>query len=135
MKSFQRKIKPSLKYYSWDKDKELWEEKSLEDYAKAFYQIFRCGILHNAMVMYYGRISGKSILKKSIKLRSWKYGNRRGREIAVNPILLLKNLEIFFNQYVNKLYDAKEKELRLNFINKFEWDFGIKINSEDRMLH
>jgi len=128
MGSFKSKIKPPLKHYFWNKQKGLWEEISLQDYAHAFYQIFRCGVLHNAMIMDCGRISGKSILKKSIKLRSWKYGSKKGKEIAVNPTLLLKNLEVFFNRYVEKLYNVHEGDLRKNFIKKFEWDFGVKIS-------
>lgn len=128
MRSFQSKIKPPLKYYSWNKQDKAWEEVKLQDYAQAFYHIFRCGLLHNAMIADCGRISGKSILKKSIKLRSWKYGNKKGREIAVNSILLLKNLEVFFNRYIEKLYDKREENLRRNFVKKFEWDFGVKID-------
>lgn len=127
MRSFQSKIKPPLKYYYWNKQGKAWEEVKLQDYAQAFYHIFRCSLLHNAMIADCGRISGKSILKKSIKLRSWKYGNKRSREIAVNSILLLKNLEIFFNRYIKKLYDKHEEDLRRNFAKKFEWDFGIKL--------
>lgn len=127
MRSFQSKIKPPLKYYWWNERNKVWEERSLHDYAQAFYQIFRCGVLHNAMIMDCGRISGKSILKKSIKLRSWKYENKKGKEVAVNPILLLKNLEIFFNRYIKRLYNVRERNLRRNFIKKFEWDFGVKI--------
>ena len=127
MRSFKSKIKPPLKYYMWDKDRRVWQERFVQDYSQAFYQIFRCGLLHNAMIMDCGRISSKSILKKSIKLRSWKFENKKGKEIAVNPILLFKNLEMFFKQYINKLFNSNEEELRKNFVRKFEWDFGVRI--------
>ena len=128
MRSFQSKIKPPLKYSSYNQKGKTWAVIKLQDYAQAFYHIFRCSLLHNAMIGDCGRISGKSILKKSIKLRSWRCRNKKGREIAVNPILLLKNLEVFFNRYIKKLHDANEKNLRRNFVKKFEWDFGITIN-------
>lgn len=129
MQSFHSKINPPLKNYYWDERHGAWKEVRLYNYAQAFYQIFRCGVLHNAMIMDCGRISGKSVLKKSIKLRSWKYEDKKGKEIAVNPIMLLKNLELFFNRYIKKLYNVHEKILRQNFIKKFEWDFGIKISN------
>lgn len=124
--SFKSKIIPSLKYYQWDSSKKVWKEKLIADYAEAFYIIFRCGLLHNAMIMDCGRISGKNIVKKSVKLRKWKHGTKKGREIAINPILLLNSLERFFATYIKKLLNPKEEIIRENFAKKFEYDFGVK---------
>lgn len=118
------KFEIRIKYWFLKPTRDLMQ---ISDYAEAFYSIFRCGLLHNAMITADGRISGPSILKKIIKLRKWNFGSKYGGEIAVNPTALLNNLEKFFKSYIKKLRNKEETNLRQNFAKKLEWDFGIKI--------
>jgi len=128
MPIFKSKINPPIPHYHWLKKNHQWKKILLNNYAEAFYSTFRCSLLHNAMIGDNGRISGKTILKKSIKIISWRYDSKKGREIAVNAELLLKNVEKVFKEYIKKLRHGNDNLLKNNFAKKFEWDFGVKVS-------
>lgn len=125
---FVETIDPPIESWSYKKDAgkgNAWIQKSerIETLAQGFYHGFRCAIVHNAMIMDYGRISGEPVAPKTVQLRPWD----GKREIAVNPTLLFAAVLKRFDEYISDLLDKNNNELRQRFASKFERDFGIKL--------
>ncbi len=120
---FNRAIDPPLASYTYMRG--LWRDEQIDSFAKAFWHGYRCGIIHNGMVLEYGRISWKPIANKLVTLR--KREDKRGKEIAVNPRSLTKKVKLIFKEYIANLRNPNEIVLRRNFSNKFQRDFGIKL--------
>ncbi len=97
----------------------------VENYAKAFWLGFRNAIVHNGMVMGFGRVSGGQG-----KVIDQPNANNGDLDVVVDPILLLRETENIFGWYITELKDRSNKladPLRENFSKKFERDFGISI--------
>jgi hypothetical protein len=125
MPDFRRKIKPPLKTCRYING-QGWKYEYKKDFAEAFWHAYRCGVVHSAMILDYGRISGEDIvgIGRIANLRRW---GKRDREIAVNPFLLLKNTEQAFDRYIAHLLNPTNKKLRQIFAKKFYRSFGKKI--------
>lgn len=125
---FKGRIRPPIISYRYRKNKNRggWQSCEIKDLAEAFYHAFRCGIVHSAMILDYGRISGGDIVGtgKVVSLRKW--GNEE-REVAVNPFELLTRVEKVFDDYVDLLRDKANRRLRINFARKFLRSFGAKV--------
>jgi hypothetical protein len=119
---FNEKIEPleSSTFYS-----DEWSPETIANLSHAFYHGFRCGIVHNGRVLEYGRISGDLEAPKIVQVKPWKNGG--GREVAVNPRLLIERVDKIFHDYVDKLLDPSNKDLREKFAKKFERDFAIPV--------
>ncbi len=120
---FNRAINPPIASYTYIRG--FWHDEQIDNFAKAFWHGYRCGIIHNGMVLEYGRISWKPIANKLVTLR--KREDKRGKELAVNPRSLTKRVKLIFKEYIANLRDPSEIVLRRNFVNKFQRDFGIKL--------
>lgn len=88
----------------------------LEDFADVFYHGFRCGILHEAKILY-GEIevSDKPMLR-------WVNQGKFGK-LIIDPIRLLNKMENLFKTYLVNL--KKDKMLKNNFEKKFNEYFSI----------
>ncbi len=119
-------IDPPIKSFTYLKRDRKWKVEEIRDFADAFWHAFRCGVVHNAMILDYGRISGEDIVGKGriVCLRTWGNGER---EVAVNPFELMDRLEEVFRNYIGQLLDPKNKQLRRNFSDKFYLSFGLRI--------
>ena len=118
---FSQPIEPPIRSYTY---KNGWCEEAVGSLDHAFWHGFRCGIIHNGMVLEYGRISGPPVAPMIVQLRQRNDG--RGNEVAVNPNLLLDRVDQLFKKYMERLLDSAQVELRRNFAAKFERDFGIE---------
>ena len=97
----------------------------ITDLAHAFYHGFRCGIIHNAKIMEYGRINGDpKIAPDVIQERKWDNDDTL-IEVAVNPSLLFKGLKYKFESYLQELGNKENTDLRENFAKKFKQDTDV----------
>ncbi len=93
-----------------------------KDLSWVFYNAFRNGIVHNGMVLSYGR-HNRADKNKIVKIDYW--GSSLDYiEITINPELLFINIVKLFKKYFEKL--RKSKTLLKRFQNKFYRDFGWK---------
>jgi len=121
--------KGTLEFFFKDRKKRVhWSEpvnsKYLNDYADAFYLGFRNGIVHNAMILPFGRInwSPKNIVQEEL----WDKKNNK-IEIIIHPQNLYHKIKLIFNDYIKRLKNPKETKLRDKFREKFLRDFGWSI--------
>ncbi len=124
---FRERIRPPIVSYTYLKARKRWERVELDDFADAFWHGFRCGVVHSAMILDYGRISDEAIVGtgRVISLRQWGNGER---EVAVNPFALIARLESIFESYIQDLLNPNRRQLRRNFARKFLRSFGVKVN-------
>ena len=113
------KIQPPIKscYYR----KGTWIEEMINDTADGVYHCFRCGVVHSARILEYGRIN--KLNQKAIRITDW--GDNK-KEITVNPDVLIKEIRLVFNNYIKKLKN-NNKTLKNNFIKKMRYEYGIEI--------
>ncbi|KKM69515.1 hypothetical protein LCGC14_1450010 [marine sediment metagenome] len=90
------------------------------DYAWGFYKAFRNGIVHNGLVLPFGR-HNRSDKNNQIISSSWGKFNQN-IELKVNPQLLFKNVKKSFRKYIRQLRISKTLQKR--FQNKLYRDFG-----------
>ncbi len=121
---FQEIVDPPIESWSYKNNSLVPRPESIDTLAKGFYHAFRCGIIHGAMIMDYGRISGEPVAPQLVQLRSW----NGHREIAVNPTLLFNVVVKRFDAYILELLNSDNRKLRERFRNKFFRDFGIKLS-------
>ena len=103
------------------------QPKQISSLAEAFYFGFRCGVVHNASIINYGRISGPDKVPEVIQLRQWG-AHGENREVGVCPEILLECVTEKHNCYIQDLLNKTNSELRQNFASKFERDFGITLS-------
>lgn len=108
-------------------------ERTLTDVADVIYYAFRCGVVHQAHVTLYGGVAPgeDQAVVPSSGLLKYKDTGTDCPSVVLNPLVLLKDLEYSFEQY---LADLKNREpsrdgLRANFKKKFSSSFGIDIAS------
>ncbi len=121
LKRYNRGIKPPIKTLV-HRDGEVKEEKII-DVAEGLYAGFRCGVVHSARILEFGRINRENS-KNAIILRKWRYAEQNGIEIQINPVILLDDLERIFKNYLKKLRKGDVK-LVDNFKKKFKFEYGI----------
>lgn len=79
-----------------------------EEVAKKVYKDIRCGIVHSGTT---GNKSGLSC--EMIELVSFLPNNE---DISLDLLILQEEVEKYFDEYIKKLKDKKEDELRKNFV-------------------
>ena len=117
-----------VKYYHPIKEKYIHKSvnRCFTDYAQAFWEGVRCGIVHNAMILPFGRINTEPA--NIIDEVTWVDNNGDDRvDLVIHPINLFHKVKDIFNVYITNLKDPKNKQLRDNFEAKFERDFGYQI--------
>lgn len=121
---FAEEVNPAID--SWDP--KTGKLRKIENLAQAFYHGFRCGIVHSAMIMDYGRITDRpDIAPQMIQARKW--GKTiKDREVVVSPALLLRSVIRGFETYIQALKDQSQQALRQHFANKMKRDFGVILN-------
>ena len=122
---FNQRIDPAIQSSTY-RNGEWWVE-PIHSLDKAFWHGFRCGIIHNGMILEYGRISTPRIAPEIVQLRD--RDDKHGTEVAVNPVLLLERVNQLFQDYMRQLLSPSETELRKKFAAKFERDFGVVLAS------
>lgn len=112
-------VEPPIKscYYKDGK----WFEEVIKDVADGLYHCFRCGVLHSGRILEYGRINPR-YPEDVVKVMPW----NGGREINLNPSAFLEKLKKVFKDYVRKL-KAEEPGLKVKFLEKIKWEYGIVI--------
>jgi len=96
----------------------------ISDCADAFWIGFRNGIVHNAMILPFGRINRSPIGIFNEELWDKK---QNLIQITINPKNLFKRVVKVFDDYISRLLVSSNIDLRNNFKNKFLRDFGWKI--------
>ncbi len=122
---FNQPIDPKIQSSTYRKGE--WCVEQIDSLDKAFWHGFRCGIIHNGMILEYGRISASEVAPKIVQLRERE--DKNGTEVAVNPALLLERINQLFQEYIRQLLGPSETELRKKFAAKFERDFGVALTS------
>ncbi len=100
-------------------------KKQRKDLAWVFYLAFRNGIIHNGLVLGFGR-HNRSKSSQIIFLDHWGRKNEY-LEITINPELLFNRINEIIDIYLDKV--KKAKILQNRFQNKFYRDFGWKATS------
>ncbi len=101
------------------------EDPAAGTFASYFYSGFRCGIMHNAIIMPYG---GFDRTKRLIIQESWTDSSGTRLVLGIDPIILFRRVRKIFDKYIKNLSalkNAKYDTLRDNFRWKFLRDFGF----------
>ncbi len=106
--------------------------KDITNPAEALYYGFRCGILHEAHIPPYCQMDHEPNIVRTAPSGTVRY--KDGSDccaVILDPVELLKSLELNFNCYIESLLDANSKyeKLRSNFKKKFRDSFGICIDA------
>lgn len=104
------------------------EDPAKKTFANYFYSGFRCGIMHNAIIMPYGGFdrTGRLIIQEDWTEKSGKVR----LVLGIDPIVFFKKVRKIFDKYIRNLNDLKNTKfdtLRDNFTWKFRRDFGFGI--------
>lgn len=91
--------------------------KRIESYADAFYDAYRCGVIHETRIKSYGVIDG---------LDPPNYFIWDGNRLKLDPGKFCDKLKQFFNQYVKKLL-LNEEPLVNNFKTRLEYIVKLEI--------
>lgn len=126
------KINPPIKSCNFRNDK--WEEIEITSVAEGFYLGFRCGILHSARIMEYGRIN-RYHKDEIIKVLEWN-PSKKTKEINVHAPALFMKLEKIFKEYIKVLKEEKSEEYKINFLKRYNFEYGIieQYNGADLMI-
>jgi hypothetical protein len=122
LKDCNYSIKPTIINCHYDYKRKGWIEDRITNVAEGFYHCFRCGVVHSARILDYGRIN-QEFKTDIITLNKW---NKGKVEIVVNPYNLLHRLESIFKDYIEKLKNDDVK-LKMNFIRKIKLEYGAII--------
>ena len=117
-----------VKYYHPIKKKFIQKNANncFTDYSQAFWEGFRCGIVHNAMILPFGRINTEP--KGIIDEATWLDDKGDNRvDLEIHPIKLYHKIKEIFNEYIAKLKNPTNIPLINNFKAKFRRDFGYQI--------
>jgi len=124
-KQYNHRIIPPIRSCYFDTNKDKWFEEIINDVADGFYHCFRCGVVHSAMILEYGRINER-FPEEIIKVVTW---GKDKNEININTSGFLRLVKEAFDSYCEKLR-LEEQRLKNNFIKKWELDFGVQIKNE-----
>ncbi|WP_131537883.1 hypothetical protein [Pedobacter nototheniae] len=86
--------------------------------AKAFYQFFRCGLLHEGHIKQFGQFCFDESYIQEPLIEQQNF-------IVVNPKYLLQSIEEFFTDFMENL--ATDANLYNNFHHKLSEDFGNEV--------
>ena len=84
-----------------------------------FYSHVRCGLSHAGITKSNVSLSGD--IRESISVNT----NTEPPLIWINPEILLRIIEINFDNYAKELREGKNIDIRKNFIKKFSYDRGL----------
>ncbi len=98
------------------------QKKQKKDLAWIFYLAFRNGIIHNGLVLGFGR-HNRSKSSNIIFIDKWGTNNEY-LEITINPELLFNRIKEVIDEYLDKV--KRSKILKIRFQSKFYRDFGWK---------
>lgn len=86
-------------------------ESVIQKMVDAFYDEIRCGLFHEAM------IRGRVIIRRDTAPLGWMIEQSTGKvgAIVIDPIRFLGTVEAHFKNYIQRLRDPDESELRSNF--------------------
>ena len=121
-KKYNKKIKPIDSVKPNGNDHPCPER--IASIPEEFYHGFRCGLVHSGRILEYGGVNREN-RKNAFVVKKWKSGRKKGFEIQLNPVILFKDLEKFFKQYLSDL--KKPGVLQNNFKKKFYWEYAIKL--------
>jgi hypothetical protein len=116
-----------IKYYHPIKEIYIEDKANtcFKDYSEAFWIGFRCGIVHNAMILPFGRINTEP--KDIIDEKTWNDDNGDDRvDLVIHPINLYHRIKDIFDEYITKLKNPVNSNLINDFKDKFERDFGYQ---------
>jgi hypothetical protein len=119
---YNQELTPPLETVDRDKKTGNPTQVKVKSIAEGLYVGFRCGVVHSARILEFGRINQVD-KKNAISLQEWRYEHKNGREIQVNPALLLKELERIFRKYIKKLR-KNDQEAVANFKKKFNFEYS-----------
>jgi hypothetical protein len=119
---YNQRITPPIISCYFNKRRQKWMREVIKDVADGFYHCFRCGVVHAAGILEYGRLSSR-YAGEIIKVIDW---GENKKEINVNAIELLRKLRQIFDAYTAKLKNS-ELVLKHNFVEKMRLDYGIDI--------
>lgn len=125
-REFNQSFKNNRIIFYYDRKGKLTNSNSAKmSYAKVVWYQFRCSVVHNASFGLYGGYDfGQSNLFEEYPWIDWK---GRGRvDLGVNPDLFVKKIEDIFKDYIKKLKDPSNIDLRKKFNCKILKDFGLK---------
>jgi len=122
---FRKKLNPSKRVTFYDGNKKFKTFRSFNptrdhDFAWGFYKAFRNGIVHNGLVLPFGR-HNRSDMNNLIVCDLWGKSNQN-IELRVNPLLLFEKVEECFKKYIRQLRTSKT--LQRKYQNKLYRDFG-----------
>ncbi len=127
IKKFSKTFKKSgmIKYFYKNLGANI-EDPATFTFANYFYRGFRCGIMHNAIIMPYGGFDRTGCL---ITQETWKDTPGKTRLVlGIDPIKLFNKVRKIFDKYIENLKDSKNSKyntLRDNFRWKFHRNFGF----------
>lgn len=128
--SLSNTIQPNHYYYNYNYDnypKSTFIKTSTEKISQMLWRTFRHGIIHNGKVMSFGQYDWASKGFSSFyDERSWPDVNTKNRyELWLNPSMFFNEVKRIFKEYLKELKKSKSSDdIRINFIKKFEWDYG-----------
>ena len=100
--------------------------------AEALYFAFRCGILHEAHIPPYCQILPEPNIVRAEASGIATYADATACcAVILDPMEMLKALEVVFESYINNLLDPdpRHNRVRMDFKTKFEASFGINIDA------
>jgi hypothetical protein len=117
------KIDPPIKSCNYNFKQKKWEEVKISTVADGFYHGFRCGVLHSARIVEYGRINW-DYESEIIKILEWDLC-KNTNEINVHAPALFLKLEKIFYEYIKELEEEKNEECKINFLKRYNFEYGI----------
>ncbi|MHA1758959.1 MAG: hypothetical protein ACTSVV_19490 [Promethearchaeota archaeon] len=126
---FNQQFRNQIPYKTFHLKKSRFKLQTKYDYAQVFWESFRNGIVHNAMIRPHGRISSRNQI---VQDEIWSHIDTSSNtinqvELAIDPHKFYLKVRDLFYDYLKRLKDPNEIILRTNFKDKFYRDFGIRI--------
>lgn len=133
LSDYNQLIDPPIESCHYNACSKKWEKDKIKSVAEAIYHCFRCGVLHSARIMEYGRINRK-FEKAVIKVLPW--GGDYKKEINIHAPAFFLKLEEVFDKYIKILKDESCEEYKINFLKRFNFEYGIieKYNNNDLIV-
>jgi len=131
LSDYNHSIVPPIESCHYNAGSKKWEKDEVKSVAEAIYHGFRCGILHSARIMEYGRIN-RDFEKEVIKILQWGTDNKK--EINIHAPKFFSKPEEVFNNYIKILKDESDEEYKINFLKRFNFEYGITEKYNNKSL-
>ncbi len=119
---YNHSIDPPIISCHYNACSKKWEKDKIKSVAEAIYHCFRCGVLHSARIMEYGRIN-REFEEEVIRILQWGQSNKK--EINIHAPAFFLKLEKVFHHYINILKNESDEEYKINFLRRFNFEYGI----------